>query len=174
MRLAVISDTHLSAPDAWFQQVFAEHLARADVLIHCGDITGRAMLDFLRDHHPNFHAVAGNMCEPAAASELPATLRLTFEGRKVGVVHGWGDRESLPVRVREAFGPGFDLILFGHSHRQTEQVLDGALVVNPGSLTSGRSTPPGLAFVDVRQGALSVDFVQLPSPTSTHPERRTF
>jgi predicted phosphodiesterase len=38
MRLAVISDSHLSIPDDHFERVYDRHLAGADALLHCGDM----------------------------------------------------------------------------------------------------------------------------------------
>jgi putative phosphoesterase len=134
--LAVISDTHLDGPSDWFKRFFDEHLRHAEALIHCGDTTGLALHDFMAQNHPNFHGVAGNCCDWRVSQELPSMLRLNLAGKTIGVAHGWGDRPSLPARLPEAFGPGFDLILFGHTHRQTKLQLGDTLVVNPGSLSS--------------------------------------
>jgi len=71
MRLAVISDTHLDQPSAWFERVYTRHLASADALIHCGDITGASLLHYLMQHK-NFYAVAGNMDAYLAGSDLPS------------------------------------------------------------------------------------------------------
>ncbi|MFZ5425606.1 MAG: metallophosphoesterase family protein [Thermodesulfobacteriota bacterium] len=149
MKLAVISDTHLSEPSDWFKRFFDEHLLDADVLIHCGDATGKAMHDYMAQNHPNFHGVSGNCCDAYVGQELPAMLRLNLGGKVVGVTHGWGDRPSLPARLPEAFGPGFDLILFGHTHRQTKVQFGDTLVVNPGSLSGEK---PCMAFIELGEG----------------------
>lgn len=155
MRLAVISDTHLREPSAWFKRFFAAHLLAADVLIHCGDISGKPMYDYLSDNHPFFYGVCGNMCDTPVAGELPAMLRLQLAGRNVGVTHGWGEKHRLPGTVYEAFGPGLDLILFGHSHRQTKIVIGETLLVNPGTL-SGET--PCMAFVNMLTENMVVEF----------------
>nr|WP_279343352.1 YfcE family phosphodiesterase [Fundidesulfovibrio terrae] len=142
--LAVISDTHLDVPSDWFKAFFEEHLLPADALIHCGDTTGKALHDYMALGHPNFHGVAGNCCDWRIGQELPAMLRLNLAGKAVGVTHGWGEKPSLPARLPEAFGPGFDLILFGHTHRQTNIRFGDTLVVNPGSLSGDK---PSMAFV---------------------------
>lgn len=144
MLLAVISDTHLDRPTDWFRAFFEEHLLAADALIHCGDTTGKALHDYMALNHPNFHGVAGNCCDWRIGQELPVMLRLNLAGKAVGVAHGWGEKPSLPARLPEAFGPGFDLILFGHTHRQTKLQFGDTLVVNPGSLSGDK---PGMAFV---------------------------
>jgi hypothetical protein len=161
VRLAVISDTHLDEPTDWFRQIFARHLLPAEALIHCGDITGKAVLDFLSHNHPNFHAVAGNTCAWQTAQELPAMLRLCLGGREVGVTHGWGDRGHVPAKVYEAFGPGLDLILFGHTHRQFKMLFGQTLLVNPGSLCPDGEQNPCLAFIDMGKDIV-VEFRRLP------------
>jgi len=146
VRLAVVSDTHLDEPTDWFKGVFERHLKDADALVHCGDITGLAMYEYLSFNHHNFHAVAGNCCDWRVRQELPAMLRINLGGRTIGVTHGWGDRQSLPARLPEAFGPGFDLILFGHTHRQTNLALGDTLVINPGALDQNRAC---MAFIEL-------------------------
>jgi len=160
MRLAVISDTHLEAPTDWFRHFFGEHLLCADVLIHCGDMTGSAVHDFLAQSHPEFYGVAGNCCDWRIGQELPAMLTLNLAGKRVGVTHGWGDRRTLPARLPEAFGPGFDLICFGHTHRQIALRFGETLVVNPGALSGDR---PGMAFIDLTEN-ISVEFRQFRVP----------
>lgn len=160
MRLAVISDTHLVEPTEGFKRFFEAELADSDALIHCGDISGKPMLEYLLASHPCVHAVAGNMCQWPIGLELPSLLRLELAGRAVGVAHGWGEKASLPKRLYEAFGPGLDLLFFGHTHKQARLVLGQTLLVNPGSL-SGQE--PCLAFVDLGE-SISVDFRQYPGP----------
>lgn len=158
MRAAVISDTHLDAPTDWFRRFFQEHLADTDALIHCGDCTGVALYEYMLANHPNVHAVAGNCCDWRLSRELPAMLRLSLAGHSIGVTHGWGDRPSLAARLPEAFGPGFDLIVFGHTHRQTSIRFGDTLVVNPGAL-SGEC--PSMAFITLGH-AIEVDFRSFP------------
>jgi len=158
MRLAVISDTHLSAPTRWFKNFFEEHLLPADVLIHCGDMTDACVCDFLAQNHPDFYGVAGNCCDWRIHEDLPAVLHLNLAGKRVGLTHGWGDRRTLPARLPEAFGPGFDLILFGHTHRQIALRFGETLVVNPGSLSG---TEPRMAFIDLTTD-ISVNFREFP------------
>ena len=155
MRLAVISDTHLREPSGWFKRFFTAHLLGADALIHCGDITGQPMLDYMADNHPMFYGVSGNMCDQSVVQELPALLRVQLAGRSLGVTHGWGEKARLPQAVFEAFGPGLDLILFGHSHRQAKMTIGDTLLVNPGSL-SGET--PCMAFVNMVTTGITVEF----------------
>lgn len=149
MLVAVISDTHLVEPTGWFRRVFEEHLAQADVLIHCGDVTGPAMQLFLEASHPGFHGVRGNMCACGANGGPPERLSLDLGGFRVGVAHGWGPRPEVPLRVAEAFGPGYDVVCFGHTHRFTWKRHGGTWLLNPGPLQEGEGS---LALLTLEPG----------------------
>lgn len=158
MRIAVISDTHLFEPSPRLEAVFAEHLAGADAVLHCGDMTGRSAWFFLCQH-PNFFAVAGNMDDWALARELPGRLALSLDGLTIGLAHGHGlSGRPLSRALAESFGPGYDLLCFGHTHTAEHAVYGGVHVVNPGSLASHESTPT-LALIDT--SPLHVEFVQV-------------
>jgi len=145
--------------------VYARHLVAADTLLHCGDVTGRATWSFFMQHR-DFHLVAGNMdwsisCELADRAvvrlDLPGAGRLT-----IGMIHGFGIAgRPLWKGAAEAFGEGFDLVCFGHTHTPTVQRAGRTLVVNPGSL-SQREQHPTFALVHVEEGgALRVEHVEV-------------
>lgn len=149
MRIAVISDTHLYDPNDWFEAVYLEHLAPADALLHCGDMVGLNMLGYLRQH-PNFLAVSGNCDAWPVAEELPPTRVVELGGVRFGMVHGWGDRTSLPERVIEAFPADTDLVLYGHLHKfgHVRSALGQSL--NPGSLSLGGTA--SFCFIEIGPG----------------------
>jgi len=160
MRLAVISDTHLSAPDERFSAIYDEYLAPTDVLLHCGDMVGASLYHFLA-RHPRLYCVRGNCDHFVLDHDLPATLsrELALPGGrafKVGMAHGWGERGTVWQRVAETF-PGHDLVCFGHTHRRHWAEHQGAHLLNPGSLAEG-----SLALLDLADdGSLTCRFVDL-------------
>lgn len=156
--IAVISDTHMNQPSGWFLRVYQEYLAQADVLLHCGDITGPATYHELCQH-PQFHAVLGNCdWDPNLARSLKPMLQLELCGLRIGLTHGWGNRSSVPQRVAEAFGPNFDLICFGHTHQQYWSKEYGPRLLNPGSLGEHGS----FALITVEAGKpLACKFVEV-------------
>lgn len=139
MLVAVISDTHLFEPSRWFRRVFEEHLAPADAVIHCGDVTGPGMLAFLEASHPHFHGVRGNMCDLPSGG-LSDRLSVELAGFRVGAAHGWGPRSEVPLRVAEAFGPDYDVVCFGHTHRYTWLCHGTTWLLNPGALQEGEGS----------------------------------
>ncbi len=160
MILGVLSDTHLRTPGGRLEALLAGPLVEAEVLLHAGDYTGDEVLEHLEIVDPRpFFGVAGNMDAGGAAGRLPRTRLLGFAGVRVGLVHGWGGPEGLEERVRGAFPERPDLIAFGHSHRATERVVGGTLLVNPGSAFDRRGAPRcTVALVEVGKGPLRVRF----------------
>lgn len=158
MRIAVISDTHIFEPNARLESVYAEHLAPADAVLHCGDMTGRSAWSFLCQH-PNFSAVAGNMDDWALARELPARLTLRLDNLTIGLAHGNGlSGRPLSRALAESFGPEYDLICFGHTHNPEHATYGSTHVVNPGALAAHESTPT-LAIIDT--APFHVQFVRV-------------
>ncbi len=153
MRIAVLSDTHLHAADPWFEAFYARHLAPADAVLHCGDITGASVLHYLTQH-PNFHAVAGNMDRYGVADSLPGKSELLLDGVHIGLTHGFGFPWPISQHLPAAFSPGTQLICFGHTHVYQDNMVDGVRVLNPGSLTSPRQGPCSMALVHVDQGTI--------------------
>lgn len=158
MRIAVISDTHMGTPPAWLDDVYARWLAPADALIHCGDITSAAAWSYFLQHD-NFLCVRGNCdWDPELAERLEPMLTAQVGPLKVGVTHGWGPRSQVPVQVALAFGPGFDLVCYGHTHMPFYGEVEGVTLLNPGSLGDNGS----LALVRVGPDkGLDVRFVEV-------------
>ncbi len=147
MQIAVISDTHMTEPNAWFDQFYTTHLEPADALIHCGDITGKEMYWYLQNHK-KFYAVAGNMDAFGMGHDLPTTLSLSLGGKKIGVAHGfgYGSRSGLGFSVAAAFGQDYDLILYGHTHIAEVEHFYSTTIVNPGTLRQHGGT---FALIDI-------------------------
>jgi putative phosphoesterase len=145
MLLAVISDSHLGAPTSWLESVYARHLARADALLHCGDVTGRSTWSFFLQH-PNFHACLGN-CDWDLGDALAPVVRFDLAGLSVAAMHGFGNRSGVGARAAEALGSQAGLVCFGHTHQRHFSAHPGFFLLNPGSLGEG-----SLALVEIEPG----------------------
>lgn len=155
MRVAVISDTHRREPDEFMERVYREHLADANALIHCGDVTGVALNRYFQQH-PAYYAVAGNMDEYTLTDELPQKTSLVLNGFTIGVAHGWGAKEHLSTKVYASFGRGYDVICFGHTHIYEFIQFDETWLLNPGSLSGRGQLSPSLAYLYLEAGARPV------------------
>ncbi|MBI1941900.1 MAG: metallophosphoesterase family protein [Acidobacteria bacterium] len=151
MKIGVISDTH-----GYFDPRLPELFSGVDAILHAGDVGSGKVLDQLAQN-AKVYAVRGNIDSPAL--ELPPSLKTSFEGVQVEVIHQlslpqselevWSDGEMLgkmqPER-REAFLQGFDeptrVVVFGHSHQPCLLTVGHRLFFNPGSAGQQRFSLP--------------------------------
>lgn len=137
MRVLVLSDTH--SPRRWngIPPGLLEPLARAEVILHAGDVCTPDVLDTLATYAP-VHVVQGNNDgEDVAAWGAPEALELELAGVRIGMIHDSGAKQGRGRRMRRRF-PEADLVVFGHSHVPFDGVEDGLHLFNPGSPTDRR------------------------------------
>jgi putative phosphoesterase len=145
--IGVVADTHVGDRLKSLSPGVLEALAGVDVILHAGDIIRRRVLDQLAEVAPVL-AVAGNR---DFGLGLPLDRVLEFDGVRLGLTHGHGGwlgylRAKLryvtvgyylshyvrEVRARFA-GQPVQAIVFGHSHRPVNLLIDSVLLFNPGS-----------------------------------------
>ena len=155
MRAVVLSDTHLR--DAGHRRlpdrVYAA-LRDADVILHCGDVVERGVLDELATYAP-VHAVLGNN-DVSLRGALPDRLVVELDGVRVGMVHDSGLTKGRAARVHRMF-PTCDVVVFGHSHAPVDELgVDGQRLFNPGSPTQRRLQPhPSFGVLDFADGRVT-------------------
>jgi putative phosphoesterase len=156
-RVVVLSDTHLVEPGRPGRRDLPEAvwswIARADVLLHAGDVLDTATLDVLGRDVP-LHAVLGNN-DTGLVGVLPETRVVEVAGVRIGMVHDSGPRAGRPSRLRRRF-PDCPVVVFGHSHEPVDEVgVDGQRLFNPGSPTQRRAQPHHtLGVLDLAGGAV--------------------
>lgn len=121
VRVGLISDTHgLVRKEALAALSGCQHI------IHAGDIDAPDVLAKLRKLAP-VTAVRGNNDRGAWAAALPAYEVVAFGVVSVYVRH---DQSELDI---DPLAAGFQVMVFGHSHKPVVESRDGVLFVNPGS-----------------------------------------
>ena len=154
MRIAVIADTHMPRRATVLPPACAALLARADLVVHAGDLSTRSVLTMLEDLCPRVAAVRGNVDEPAVTTSLPATLELDLPGLRLGVIHDAGSEQGRAARMARRF-PEADAVVFGHSHIPLLEGGAGRWILNPGSPTDPRRQPrPSMAEILLEQDVL--------------------
>lgn len=133
MRMIVISDTHIPVRAREIPDVVKERAREMDLIIHAGDFEVPDVLTELREMG-EVRAVHGNMDRHELKEKLPEKEVFEIEGHRIGLTHGSGAPSGLEQRVRELFGD-VDVIVYGHSHRPRNEVIDNILFFNPGSPT---------------------------------------
>jgi putative phosphoesterase len=160
-RLAVISDTHLPRGQRRLPEACVERLRQADLIIHAGDLSTRAVLDELEQLGPPVVAVHGNVDAFDLQRSLPARRTIDIAGARIGVIHDAGPSSGRIVRLRAAF-PDHDAVIFGHSHIPLHESADGFQIFNPGSPTDRRREPEHtMGVATVSDGAVTFEHVRL-------------
>jgi len=132
-RIGVISDTHIPKAALELPPAVREEFRDVDMILHAGDLIELAVIRELEKLAPT-RAVYGNMDMAEVRTRLPIKDTIKVGAFKIGLIHGYGP----PARIVEAVSREFsrvDVIVFGHSHSPTNQMIKKRLFFNPGSPT---------------------------------------
>jgi uncharacterized protein len=151
--IGLISDTHgLFRPEA------ATALAGVELILHAGDVGGRAVIEALEQIAP-VRAVHGNV-DPLTLPHLPPVIELEVGGVSIHVSHGHELGSPRPVTLVERYAA--DVIVFGHTHRAEVERVGRQLVVNPGAAGAARfHVVPSCARLTIENGEADVRLVPL-------------
>lgn len=132
-RIMIVSDTHRKLGS--FTEAFYKE-EPIDALIHLGDFEG---------DEETIKSIVG--CEMYAVpgnndffSPLDKELEIEIAGKKILLTHGHYYYVSLDLATikKEAISRGFDIVMFGHTHRPVIIEEDGLTIINPGSISYPR------------------------------------
>ena len=140
-RIAVISDTHgLLRPEV------IQIVVGCDAIIHGGDINNQKILDQLSALAP-LYVVRGNNDKES--------ITIQIEDCVLFVVH---NKKFVPSVLHD-----IDVVIFGHSHKYAEQMIDGRLWLNPGNCGKRRfDQETTLAILTINGKELSVEKIIIP------------
>ena len=160
-KIGILSDTH-----GRLREEVVEILRGCDVILHAGDINTPQALARLRELAP-LYAVRGN-ADREWADALPQTLSEEICGLRIFMVH---NKKEIPADVT-----GYDLVVYGHSHKFEERREGNCLFLNPGSCGPRRFSQPvtmAVAEVTAEMGDIRVirkDIVQEEGGAAFHGE----
>jgi putative phosphoesterase len=152
--VGLISDTHgllrAGVHDA-FQGV--------DLILHAGDVGGDDILDELSLIAP-VEAVYGNTDAPGNP-RLASRIVREIGGVTIQVQHGHESGRLTADALLERFDA--DVLVYGHTHKQSVTRREGRLVINPGAAGPRRfHLSPSVARLTIRDGKAEVEIVSLP------------
>jgi putative phosphoesterase len=156
MKIGVISDTH-GYLDPRIPQIFkgVEHI------LHGGDIGPASLILELEQIAP-VTAVLGNT---DAGLDVPETKRLELNGQRFFLHHIVEVHALGKVLSRQPAGEKPTAVIFGHTHKPHEQIIDGMLFLNPGYAGRQRfDLPRSVAILECTPTMLRVEFVALSGP----------
>ena len=134
-----------------------ELLQNVDAILHAGDINSQAVVDKLVSFAP-LYVVRGNN-DKDWAEAIPHDLIVTLEGVRFYMVH---NKKDVPADLA-----GADVVVFGHSHKYSEERLGNVLWLNPGSCGPRRFHQEiTLMRAQVSGGSIRVEKILIPHEVS--------
>jgi putative phosphoesterase len=150
IRIGLISDTHGLVRD---EAIAA--LKGCQHILHAGDIDEPEVLVKLRKLAP-VTVVRGNNDRGPWALKIPEYEVVEFGAVSVYLRH---DELDLDIDPRTA---GFQVMLFGHSHKPRVETRDGVLFVNPGSAGPRRfKLPVAVGELLISDGRVDARIIEL-------------
>lgn len=150
-KIAILSDTHNLLRDE-----LKLYLQSCDRILHAGDIAHPSILEEL-SRFATTCAVRGN-ADKEWAKGLPETLVIDDIGIRIFMIHN-------KKQIKEDTS-AYDLIVYGHSHKYEEKIIDGTTWLNPGSCGPRRfRLPITMALLHVEDdGSFRIERLDIPHP----------
>lgn len=152
MKIAVLSDTH-----GLLREQVKEIIGECEAIIHAGDINSQKILDQIAaagQKNVPFYVVRGNN-DKEWAKDIPETLEFELNHVKFFLVH---NKKDIPEDLGD-----IQLIIYGHSHKYSEEEKEGRLWLNPGSCGKRRFHQPiTMAVLTLEDGKWSVEKIEIP------------
>jgi len=153
VKLGLISDTH-GFLDPRLPRIFRG----VDHILHAGDIGPDYLIAQLESIAPVTAVLGNNDSSPC----FPLTKTLVLGELKFLVHHivsPWALAEELRTRIARERP---DAVVFGHSHKQFSERIDGALFVNPGYAGKPKfGAERSVALLEVNGKDMQVKFIRL-------------
>lgn len=140
MKIGVISDTHIRSSAKLLPDIIYNKFEGVDIILHAGDIVIDEVLMELETIAPIF-AVAGNNDSYEMLYKYGKKKIVEANGKRIGLTHGCGRGRTYMNAYGEFSENKVDCVVYGHSHKAHNEIIDGILFFNPGSPLSKRFEP---------------------------------
>ncbi len=153
--IGLISDTH-----GLLRAGVHDAFAGVELILHAGDVGGDEILDELSLIAP-VQAVYGNTDTPGNP-RLESQIVRNIGGVTIQVQHGHESGRLTAESLLERYSA--DVLVYGHTHKQSVTRREGRLVINPGAAGPRRfHLSPSVARLTIRDGQAEVELVPLPA-----------
>ncbi|PMC37116.1 YfcE family phosphodiesterase [Bacillus sp. UMB0899] len=127
MKILIMSDSHGLTSE--IVDIKNRHQEEVDLMLHCGD----SELSNESDELSGFIGVKGN-CD--FGSRLPNEIIEDLQGTTLYMTHGhlYNVKMSLMSLKYRAIETNAKIACYGHSHIAGAELIDGVLLINPGSI----------------------------------------
>lgn len=161
LEIGVIADTH-----GLLREAAVDALDGVAHVLHAGDVGDPAILERLATIAP-VTVVRGNVDRGGHAAAWPETAEVELGGRWFHVLHILDELAIDPAAA------GFDVVVFGHSHRPSIERRAGVLFLNPGSAGPRRfRLPISVARVEIDDSGVRARIVELSVDPGSGPATR--
>jgi putative phosphoesterase len=151
--IGLISDTH-----GLLRADVHTALLGVELILHAGDVGGDEILDELELIAP-VRAVFGNT-DPPGNPRLTDTIDLELGSLRIHVSHGHEVGAPTPERLLARYDA--DVIIYGHTHRQSIVSAGGRWTVNPGAAGPRRfNLLPSVGRLWIANGQPAVEIIDL-------------
>lgn len=159
--IGVLSDTHIPTRA---DEIPAELLDRfreekVDLIVHGGDLVSSRVKWKLEEIAPVV-AVWGNMDSEEVCEELQKTGIVKVNEFRIGVIHNTINPFSRKMR-KLAKENDLDLVIFGHTHRNSLEKKEGVYYLNPGSPTFPIIDSASYALVKVSEKEIDPKIIKV-------------
>lgn len=135
MRIIVLSDSHRAKGNLF--EIIEKHMDKTDLFIFLGD--GEDDFDDILTMYPKlkYERVSGN-CD--WYSTHPLSKSITIGGKNIFFSHGHPFYVKMGYEnfIGTAKQNKADICLFGHTHTQYTDYIDGLYIMNPGAVCDGK------------------------------------
>jgi putative phosphoesterase len=139
--IGLISDTHVPSRTSNIPEIIIEDFKKkkVDYIFHLGDFTSYDVYQQLCDEfgEEKIIAILGNMdFDSRLKNKLPEQREFELFGHKILMIHGMGGPNMIIKRLMKKLNlSGYNLVIFGHTHRPVNEMHDGIYFLNPGTST---------------------------------------
>jgi len=149
MKVLIVSDTHRKNDN--YLKVVRRH-APLDLVIHCGDVEGSEYLISESAGCPSIVVMGNN----DFFSNLPREVETEYEGVRMLITHGHNYYIGMGNEMikEDAKARGFQMVIYGHTHRPEIDVEEDMIALNPGSLSYPRQEgkEPSYIIMELEEG----------------------
>lgn len=155
MKFLVFSDSHKSTNG--MDRAIEKHKDITHI-IHCGDV--EADREYLEMVYGRTHAICAVSGNNDFFTTTPLNRVIKCEGHLIYVTHGHKERvkSSLYGLIDAAKVQGADFCIYGHTHIQNYEEINGIKVLNPGSVGYMKQE---YAVIEVTKNGIKVELYKL-------------
>ena len=136
MRIGILSDTHLPGVIHHLDELGPEpasFFATVDLILHGGDLTSPAVLDWLEQFAPVLCTTGNN--DPIVDARCKDVEILDVDGWRLGMVHSLRRGFRPMAELQRLFPAAVDIMIAGDTHQEVLEHREGVVLLNSGSPT---------------------------------------